>query len=659
MKLQSLYNIEKDIGFVGQVLKSVVCDIRSLILLSFFLFLPFFAIVLTAAFPDWPRDGIIYNILVDRFANGNISNDTGTDGYGGDFQGIINYLKNNYFQKLDVNVIYLSPVFPVGGIGYLGFDPADFYGIRDAFGGEKKFHELMDLVHENKMKLMIDMIPGHVSINSDIFRQHKNDGWFGINSSDTPLWNGWGNIPIDHSNAAVTQYIIDVSRYWAAYGVDGMRQDQAQFWYEHQYKISRGISFDPAGWWYNFNSKLEPDYPNFFNWGEVSVNDAAMDAYYLDFQDKLDGLTNYTLLDDVLLNYFVKRTVGTSGFNDEIIFENGADGQSGEYKTADVVCFLDNHDRERFLSYAKGDIPAVRPAVLFQFTHSNIPMIYNGDEKGIMATRDFYFDTFPANQDIYKIYRQAAFLRNELTALRRGKRYSIFKSDGDVYAYFREGTPNVLVATNISKTNDWSVNIDVGQFGIKDGTVFHNYWIDSAGNINYFSKTVSSGLLSGVTVPAENGIVMVDQNLGTIVSFSGKIIDYQIDAAPESSFIKIGNHIRMVDSSGTFTFDRLFSNEKYNVQIWADGYDTMNIQGFSLPDSGIQTFYFNASATNKLKSDINSDGVVDGQDLMLLAVSFGNTISEKGYNRLADIDGNGVVDGLDLMLLARDFGRHS
>ena len=49
--------------------------------------------------------------------------------------------------------------------------------------------------------------------------------------------------------------------------------------------------------------------------------------------------------------------------------------------------------------------------------------------------------------------------------------------------------------------------------------------------------------------------------------------------------------------------------------------------------------------------DINSDGVVNIQDLVLVASSFGQT----GQNR-ADVNGDGVVNIQDLVLVAGAFG---
>ena len=85
--------------------------------------------------PDWAKGAVMYQIMVDRFNNGDKSNDVMTneyayigrgvskvenwmeppavDGtrqfYGGDLQGVIDKLE--YLEKLGVEVIYFNPIF--------------------------------------------------------------------------------------------------------------------------------------------------------------------------------------------------------------------------------------------------------------------------------------------------------------------------------------------------------------------------------------------------------------------------------------------------------------------------------------------------------------------------------------------------------------------
>ena len=94
-----------------------------------------FGIVPGFATPDWAKGAVMYQIFVDRFCNGDTSNDVETDEYsyihehvvkvedwyrapqnmdvrnfyGGDLQGVIDKL--DYLQGLGVQVIYMNPIF--------------------------------------------------------------------------------------------------------------------------------------------------------------------------------------------------------------------------------------------------------------------------------------------------------------------------------------------------------------------------------------------------------------------------------------------------------------------------------------------------------------------------------------------------------------------
>ena len=98
---------------------------------------PFFNYKVTPGFstPDWAKGAIFYQIYVDRFANGDTSNDVLNreyiyinqpskkiddwyrypeemdvrNFYGGDLQGVLDHL--DYLKGLGVDVIYLNPIF--------------------------------------------------------------------------------------------------------------------------------------------------------------------------------------------------------------------------------------------------------------------------------------------------------------------------------------------------------------------------------------------------------------------------------------------------------------------------------------------------------------------------------------------------------------------
>lgn len=57
-----------------------------------------------------------------------------------------------------------------------------------------------------------------------------------------------------------------------------------------------------------------------------------------------------------------------------------------------------------------------------------------------------------------------------------------------------------------------------------------------------------------------------------------------------------------------------------------------------------------------LMGDINGDGKVDSEDLIIFAQAFGTSLGDSNYNEKCDLNGDGKIDAEDLLLLAQNFG---
>ena len=119
---------------------------------------------------DW-RDEVIYQLIVDRFNNGDINNDFNVDTrslgryHGGDWQGIIDKL--DYLQELGVTTLWISP--PVknveedaGFASYHGYWTVDFLKHNPHFGDLATLRRLSDELHKRGMKLILDIVTNHV-----------------------------------------------------------------------------------------------------------------------------------------------------------------------------------------------------------------------------------------------------------------------------------------------------------------------------------------------------------------------------------------------------------------------------------------------------------------------------------------------------------------
>lgn len=119
---------------------------------------------------DW-RDEVIYQLMTDRFADGDVNNNNKVNKYsltswnGGDFQGIID--KVDYLKALGVTTVWISPVVKnveedAGIAGYHGYWTQDFTGVNPHFGDMAKLREMVDVLHDNGIKVILDIVANHI-----------------------------------------------------------------------------------------------------------------------------------------------------------------------------------------------------------------------------------------------------------------------------------------------------------------------------------------------------------------------------------------------------------------------------------------------------------------------------------------------------------------
>jgi glycosidase len=142
------------------------------------------------AAPDYrerlAEDEIVYFVLPDRFANGDVSNDRGglggdrlTTGFdpthkgfyhGGDLKGLTARL--DYIQGLGASAIWLGPIYknkPVQGpageesAGYHGYWITDFTRVDPHFGSDADLRNFVAAAHGRGMKVYLDIITNHTA----------------------------------------------------------------------------------------------------------------------------------------------------------------------------------------------------------------------------------------------------------------------------------------------------------------------------------------------------------------------------------------------------------------------------------------------------------------------------------------------------------------
>src|SRR3954449_9860986 len=187
----------------------------------------------------WWDNAVVYQIYPRSFQD--------SDGDGnGDLRGIESRL--DHLTWLGVDALWLSPIYP-SPMADMGYDVADYTGVDPLFGSLEDFDALLAAAHRRGLRLLMDLVPCHTSIEHRWFRDHRawnlwscRDGpansWRaslgGIACSPDPYERGLGwylhsfypeQPDLDWRNPDVVAAMQDVIRFWLDRGVDGFRLD--------------------------------------------------------------------------------------------------------------------------------------------------------------------------------------------------------------------------------------------------------------------------------------------------------------------------------------------------------------------------------------------------------------------------------------------------
>ncbi|MEA2297250.1 MAG: alpha-glucosidase, partial [Solirubrobacteraceae bacterium] len=184
----------------------------------------------------WWRDAVIYQIYPRSFQD--------SDGDGvGDLAGITSRL--DHIQRLGADAVWLSPIHP-SPLADFGYDVTDYTAIDPTLGTLAEFDHLLASAHARGLRLLMDLIPCHTSIEHPWFRAHPD--WY-LWARDGPPNNwvasfggsAWSRdeasgrwylhsfFPeqpdLDWRNPAVAAAMAEIIELWLGRGVDGFRLD--------------------------------------------------------------------------------------------------------------------------------------------------------------------------------------------------------------------------------------------------------------------------------------------------------------------------------------------------------------------------------------------------------------------------------------------------
>ncbi|MDK2945289.1 alpha-amylase family glycosyl hydrolase [Geotoga petraea] len=198
----------------------------------------------------WLEKGIIYSLYVDHFSR--------------DLKGLKE--KIPYLKDLGVKTIWLLPILE-SPMQDQGFDISDYYKVRSDLGTNEEFYELIDLIHENGMKIIFDIAVNHTSVEHEYFKKSRSSkvnpyrDWY-IWNKDNKKYNSTRILfkgmmdsnweydektgeyyfhrfyeiqpDLNYKNPDVLIEMINILSFWKLRGIDGFRMDAAPFLWKEE-----------------------------------------------------------------------------------------------------------------------------------------------------------------------------------------------------------------------------------------------------------------------------------------------------------------------------------------------------------------------------------------------------------------------------------------
>lgn len=472
-------------------------------------------------FQGFSPDDVVYLIMIDRFSDGDSSNNDPVQSrglydrtnkyyyHGGDLQGVIDRLP--YLKDLGVTALWLTPWYDnydrLNEIelkdgkpctGFHGYNPQDFYGVEEHFGTVAKLRELVDKAHGLGLKIIQDEVANHVGPYHPWVDDSPTPTWFnGTKQKHLPnvfeTWTLHDPRPVDilkketlegwflnflpdlnQDDREVTQYLIQNTLWWIGItGLDGIRMDTWQY--------------VPNSFWHKWTAAIKREYPKFAVVGEVKDGDVVHTSYFQGGNVRDGADSGLDSLLDFPLFYSIRHAFGEGKRVDEIPKTLAKDFL---YSNSDILMtLLGGHDDGRFMSEKGATLAGLKLANAFVLTTRGVPQLYYGDEIAMTGpdeptTRADFPGGFTGDnrnaftregrtaeeQEAFEFVQTMARLHTRLEPLRRGKLINLHVSEQQ-YVYARKSNTGTVVIAINNDTKPAPIEFSVTPVGLANGVV--------------------------------------------------------------------------------------------------------------------------------------------------------------------------------------------
>lgn len=475
--------------------------------------------------PEWVRDAVFYQIFPERFCNGNPENDVKNgeysqngfsamkmeswndvpldyehghclDFYGGDLEGIIE--KIPYLKELGVTALYLNPIFTAPSVHK--YDCLDYLHVDPHFGGDEALEKLCKALHENGMKIVLDISINHTGIDHKWFNRDcawfdKSTGaynnpdsaersyyFFGENNS----YLGWFNVDtlptLNYTSEALRSAIYkaedSVLKKWLKppYCIDGWRFDVADV-----FARNNEVQLDMELWPEICRSIKEENPQSYIlaeDWGDCAEHLQG---------DQWDSPMNYYGCARVIRQFFGEPDLFLSRHPVLCSVPYKMTAQDVKNRVMEHLAKLpypfwenqfnlfDSHDVGRFHNNPKIGPEAFKGAVIFQFMLTGAPSIYYGDEAAIEGLHDTVegcrypmpWEKDFKNTENFRIYSKITELRRSRRALRRGGMKFLF-AEGRTFSIARFLGNEAFVSVISNEDEETKIRLPLCAIGAKN-----------------------------------------------------------------------------------------------------------------------------------------------------------------------------------------------
>ncbi len=370
------------------------------------------------------EDEFIYDLLIDRYFNKKIDNDYEVNALdptafnGGDFDGLASEIL--FVKDMGFTALSIGPVFSTAT--YDGKQVVDYAEFERHFGTEEEFKALVDEIHDQDMKVIVDVPTQQVSANHIWTFDHPE--WFAENKD--------GSLALDTANPEVQKALTSTfTKFSDKYKVDGFRLQDSD--------------------------KLDPAFIK--NFSEV-IKDAR-DSYILSDRemDETAGFDAVVLpgVEETLRAGYKNFDQGLTDVSTLMEQSEGkliqVDSLIGSRFTADVV-------------EVNGFPPTRWTLLLTQLlTMPGIPVIQYGSESamnGITPAESHQILDLAVDKELVDHITDLTSLRNSSEALRTGE-LNVLHDEDDWLVYERSNDEEtwIIAINNSSSTKTFNLSSDV------------------------------------------------------------------------------------------------------------------------------------------------------------------------------------------------------